>query len=172
MPAELADKLNITRKNFIFTDIGGLDTIWKASISDEKSVLSLRCQGLLLYTFSLIGEQELKAESAQPDVIMRIKKYCDDNFADEDLSIEKISRVFSYSPKYTSSTFKAKTHVSFTKYISALRVQKACTLMEQGFTSIKDIACQCGYSDPLYFSKVFKLRMGLSPKEYKKIQPH
>lgn len=95
MPVEFADKLNITRKNFIFTDIGGLDTIWKASISDEKSVLSLRCQGLLLYTFSLIGERELKAESAQSDVIMRIKKYVDDNFADEDLSIEKISRVFS-----------------------------------------------------------------------------
>lgn len=172
MPVEFADKLNITRKNFIFTDIGGLDTIWKASISDEKSVLSLRCQGLLLYTFSLIGERKLKAESAQPDVIMRIKKYCDDNFADEDLSIEKISEIFSYNPKYISSAFKKKMRVPFTNYITALRVQKACTLMEQGFTSIKDIACQCGYSDPLYFSKVFKLRMGLSPKEYKKIQPH
>lgn len=152
MPAELADKLNITRKNFIFTDIGGLDTIWKASISDEKFVLSLRCQGLLFYTFSLIGERELKAESAQPDVIMRIKKYVDDNFADEDLSIEKISRVFSYSPKCISSAFK-KMRVPFTNYITALRVQKACTLMEQGFTSIKDIAYQCGYSDPLYFFK-------------------
>lgn len=164
--AELADKLNITRKNFIFTNISGLDTIWKTSISDEKSVLSLRCEGLLLYTFSLIGERELKAESVQPDVIMRIKKYIDDNFADEDLSIEKISEIFSYNPKYVSSAFKRKVRVPFTNYITTLRVQKACTLMEQRFTSIKDIAYQCGYSDPLYFSKVFKLRMGLSPKEY------
>ena len=98
MPSELADKLNITRKNFIFTDIGRLDTIWKAPISDEKSVLSLRCEGLLLYTFSLIGERELKAESAQPDVIMRIKKYVDDNFADEDLSIEKNKQSFFLQP--------------------------------------------------------------------------
>lgn len=132
----------------------------------------MRYEGLLLYTFSLIGERELKAEAVQSDIIMKIKKYADDNFADEDISIEKISEIFSCNPKYISSAFKKKLRVPFTNYITALRVQKACTLMEQGFTSIKDIACQCGYSDPLCFPKVFKLRMGLSPKEYKKIQPH
>lgn len=164
--AELSDKLNITRKNFIFRDIDGLDAIWKASISDEKSVLSLRCEGLMLYTFSLIGERELKGDSARNDAIMQIKKYVDENFSDEDLSIEKISEIFSYNPKYISSAFKKKVRVTFTKYITTLRIQKACTLVDMGFTSIKDIAYQCGYSDPFYFSKVFKLRMGLSPKEY------
>ena len=52
------------------------------------------------------------------------------------------------------------------KYINTIRIQYACSLPEQGITSVKDISTMCGYSDSLYFSKVFKRKMGLSPKEY------
>ena len=38
--------------------------------------------------------------------------------------------------------------------------------MNEGLSNIKDIAALSGYRDPLYFSKVFKNAMMLSPKEY------
>ena len=53
-----------------------------------------------------------------------------------------------------------------TEYLNTVRIQQACALMEQGFTSIKDIALLCGYKDPLYFSRVFKKEMKVSPREH------
>ena len=52
------------------------------------------------------------------------------------------------------------------EYIATIRIQYACTLMEQGLSSVSDIALLCGFSDPLYFSKVFKKRMGISPRAH------
>ena len=39
-------------------------------------------------------------------------------------------------------------------------------LIERGFRSVSEIASMCGYSDPLYFSKVFKKSVGKTPHEY------
>ena len=39
-------------------------------------------------------------------------------------------------------------------------------MLKQGFTSVSDVALRCGYPDAQYFSKVFKRRMSLSPREY------
>ena len=52
------------------------------------------------------------------------------------------------------------------KYLNTIRIQQACMLMEQGVTSIRDLALSCGFKDPLYFSKVFKGKMKVSPKSY------
>ena len=50
--------------------------------------------------------------------------------------------------------------------LNTVRIQHACTLIEQGFTSVSDIASCCGYADPEYFSKVFRGKMGVSPGAY------
>ena len=47
-----------------------------------------------------------------------------------------------------------------------VRIQQACTMLKQGFTSVSDVALRCGYPDAQYFSKVFKRRMSISPREY------
>jgi len=39
-------------------------------------------------------------------------------------------------------------------------------MMEQNFTSVSDIAARCGYSDPQYFSRIFRQKMGVSPMAY------
>lgn len=163
---KLMDKLNINPKNFLFRNFNELIPFWKKSIIDNNSILNLRCEGILLYTFSLLGEQVLIRQKEDSDTILLIKKYIDENFSDKTLSLEMISAEFSYNPKYISTVFKKNFHVGISQYITTLRVQQACTLMEQGFTSVKDIAFQCGFSQPFYFSKVFKTKMGISPKEY------
>ena len=58
--------------------------------------------------------------------------------------------------------------ISFTEYVNNLRVQYACRLMDQGENAVAEIAARCGYADPLYFSKVFKKKNGLSPQGYMK----
>lgn len=164
----LMDELNITKKNFLFEHMEELQPFWEKTILDERSILALRCEGILLYTFSILGQQIFLEQNSHQneDNVLLVKKFIDEHFSDKDLSIELLSKRYSYNPKYLSGLFKKRFHIGISQYIRTLRIQKACTLMEQGFTSIKDISCQCGFHDPFYFSKIFKENTGLSPKEH------
>lgn len=163
---ELMDRIGITSTNFIFEDMGELEPIWASSIIDDKSILNLRCEGILLYSFSVLGEQTAERRKENDDIVQRAKKYIDDNFDDGTLSLERLSDELSYNKKYISGVFKRRLGIGITQYITRLRVQYACTLVDGGFTSVSDIAVRCGFSDPLYFSRVFKSVIGTSPKEY------
>lgn len=131
------------------------------------STVEILAEGLLLYGFSLIGKScESRAEKAETDAFSDIKKYVDKNFSDSALSLESLCRKFRYNSKYISKLFKRKLNVGFKDYLTVLRIQHACALMKEGSVPVKTVAYQCGFSDPLYFSKVFKLKMLISPKEY------
>ena len=47
-----------------------------------------------------------------------------------------------------------------------IRLKNAIALFDHGLDSIKNVALLSGFSDPLYFSSVFKAEVGRSPKEY------
>lgn len=162
----IMDKLNITKKNFLFKGCDDLSLIWKNSIFDDISVLSWRCEGILLYTFSNIVQLTSEQNQEYTESVLKIKKYIDENFTDTNLSLDKISRIYTYNKKYISSSFKKKMGVGIVQYISELRIQHACSLIERGVTSVKDISFLSGYNEPLYFSKIFKSKIGISPKEY------
>ncbi|MFQ8951859.1 MAG: helix-turn-helix domain-containing protein [Oscillospiraceae bacterium] len=52
-------------------------------------------------------------------------------------------------------------------YLTKYRLDRAKEFLERGF-SVKSTALSCGFSDSLYFSKVFKTSVGISPGKYKK----
>ncbi len=55
------------------------------------------------------------------------------------------------------------------KYLNSLRIEKAARLFQEGY-DIDSVAKQTGFSDRLYFSKVFKAKIGVSPAAYQKQQ--
>ena len=67
---------------------------------------------------------------------------------------------------YLSHLFKQKMNVGFSEYLRTLRINYAITLFDNGLDSIKNVALLSGFSDPLYFSSVFKKTVGKSPKDY------
>ena len=95
-----------------------------------------------------------------------IKKHIDDICFDTNLSLEQISKELSYNAKYISSIFKKEFHIGIIDYLTTIRIQNACTMIQQGFTIVCDIALRCGYIDGQYFSKVFKSRIGISPSQH------
>ena len=56
--------------------------------------------------------------------------------------------------------------VGYTQYLRELRLRHAVFLIEQGLVSVKNIALLCGFSDALYFSRLFTQSEGMSPKAY------
>ena len=51
-----------------------------------------------------------------------------------------------------------------------MKIQAACRLLDSTDESVKVIAARLGFSDPLYFSRVFRRTQGLSPSAYRRSQ--
>ena len=105
-------------------------------------------------------------ERGRMDLISAIQKYVDEHFSDPDFSLERLGSDLKYNKKYLSTVFKRHVGVGIVEYLHTVRIQHACTMLKQGFTSVSDVALRCGYPDAQYFSKVFKRRMSISPREY------
>ena len=164
----LTDKFRINERNCVFRGFEELIELWKNALDMDPAMADLRSESVLLYTFSSIGTKYYPSEntSKEPAAANRIKKYIDENFTNPNLTLNGISASLAYNAKYLSTLFKSAFKISITKYLTTVRIQHACTLMEQGVAGVQNIAFLCGFNDPLYFSKVFKSKMGISPREH------
>lgn len=88
---------------------------------------------------------------------------------DIDLSLELLAAQIHMSPAYLSRYFKKKTGKSISEYIMELRIKKAQDLLLSTTHSITDVCFLCGYSSIANFRKYFKKYVGMSPREYRKL---
>ena len=58
--------------------------------------------------------------------------------------------------------------LGYSEHLRNMRIKYAVSLLEHGIDSVKNVALLSGFSDPLYFSSVFKKTVGVSPRDYKK----
>lgn len=164
----IMESLKIGCEVFCFPDFEEVADIWERGIKLRHEVNDLISESVLLYTFSYLGNRILRKNEVQNShsAAAVIKKYVDEHFAETDFSLEALSCELSYNKKYVSTVFKKQFGFGITEYINTVRIQNACTMLEQGFTSINDISEKCGYTDSRYFSKLFKSKIGLTPTDY------
>lgn len=87
----------------------------------------------------------------------------------EPITNQVLSSHFALGPGYISKLFKAHKGISPTDYLLTLRIEKAKEMLIKDPDLLsKDIAQILGYSDPLYFSRVFKKVTGLYPSDFRK----
>ena len=165
----IMDNLKISSQNYVFSGCEEIQSFWEKGIDTTPETADLIAESVLLYSFYFLGNEIIPMETKrgeEENIAPVIKKYVDDNFSRHKLTLEHLSAELLYSPKYISAVFKKKFNVGFAEYLNTIRIQNACTLIRQGFTNVSGIANRCGYEDPQYFSKVFKEKMGISPKTY------
>ncbi|MBO5995057.1 MAG: helix-turn-helix transcriptional regulator, partial [Firmicutes bacterium] len=90
-----------------------------------------------------------------------------DHYADQDLSIDFICNYLGVSSAYFSTVFKKETGKTFVGYLTDFRMEKAEKMLVETDEKTYIIAQKVGYSDPNYFSYVFKKQFGVSPSKYK-----
>ena len=83
------------------------------------------------------------------------------------LPLKDIAQHVFMSSAYLSTTYKNVTGRNITDYIQERRVSTACFLIRTS-GSISNLAQETGFSDANYFTKVFKKKTGMTPREYRR----
>lgn len=100
------------------------------------------------------------------EAIEKAQEYIQHNYR-KDLSLEEMSRQMDMSPYYFSKLFKEVSGSNFVEYVTGVRIKRARELLLDGSKSIKQICGEIGYSDPNYFSRIFKKYEGCTPTEFR-----
>ncbi len=87
----------------------------------------------------------------------------------EKLTLEGVCRALGLSQTSVSRLFRTYARCSFVEYLTGRRVERAKMLIQrEPSRRLKEIACEAGFPDPLYFSRVFRAETGLTPTEFAK----
>lgn len=101
------------------------------------------------------------------DVVDKVLAYIEEHYADEDLSLNMLASYVNFSPNHLSMMFSQQTGISFIKYLTDFRMNKAKELLKCTNKRSVDISLDVGYKDPHYFSFCFKKYQGVTPTQYR-----
>lgn len=117
----------------------------------------------LLNIFDLRFENEKTDSQLLPE---KIKQYLDQKYTTS-ITYKNFYEIFGYNKKYISLLFKETYGISPSKYVSRLRMDLAKQIIrEHPDAPLKEVAEMSGFTDALYFSRVFKNTEGISPSAY------
>lgn len=123
--------------------------------------------GIFAQHLSILSNQlAVQRENAEPPVIKRARDFIESNQA-ENLSLPQVARAVNTSTFYFCKMFKKATGLSFTEYLSRVRIEKAKDLLLNRHLRISEIAFEVGFRSLTHFNRVFKKIVGESPTEYR-----
>lgn len=100
------------------------------------------------------------------EAIKAIQEWIDQHYA-EDFSLAWLAEEKAMSPRTLIRRFKSATGESPLAYLQTVRIEMAKRLLETSRQTIAEITQNVGYEDVSSFSKMFKRKVGLSPREYR-----
>jgi two-component system response regulator YesN len=108
-------------------------------------------------------------ESKQKELnglISKAIEYINGNYH-KNISLDDVAKEINMSYHYFSKFFKDSIGKNFVDYLTELRIDKAKEFLKDTTISIKEVCYKIGYSDPNYFSKIFKKVTGMTPTEFR-----
>lgn len=107
-------------------------------------------------------------ESRQNELFQSIKRYIDESFRDQSLSLKVLAAEFDLSESHISRNIKERLGLPYHHYVEQLRLDYAARqIVETGYT-LSDIALKSGYANLNTFRKAFVRRFSLSPQAYRR----
>lgn len=106
--------------------------------------------------------------SSTADVLRWARGYIKKHYPNPDLSLKTVAGEVGFSPSHFSTLFSQEVGCTFIEYLTQCRINAAKEFLE-GDRKLAEVASLVGYNDPSYFSYVFKKQLGVSPKEYRKV---
>ncbi|MBX3239159.1 MAG: helix-turn-helix domain-containing protein [Chitinophagaceae bacterium] len=152
----IAEKLKILINKRGFDKVEGLLQIMNLiSVSEEKSFIA-----------DTMGEIN-HSYSPYSDKLTDVVNFINDNLH-EPISLRQAADIACMTETSFCRFFKRRTKKSFSQYLNALRINRACEILRQTNKAITDVACICGFNSVSHFSRVFKEHTGVNPFHYRR----
>lgn len=132
----------------------------------KKNKYNLISASILIQMIGYIGRLHVQSSTAADHnniVVDKSLQAIHQQYQDQ-LSVGSLAALNHMSTSRFSALFRQQTGISPQQYIINFRLSKACELLRNSHLNIRQISILCGFSDQLYFSRIFKKHMYKSPK--------
>lgn len=109
-----------------------------------------------------------KLEEGVNHKVASCRQLINSNLANPELNVKYLAERLGCNADYLSHLFQTKAGMGLTEFINNRRIQVAVNLLDAENLNISEVAYACGYSDPGYFSRVFRKITGKAPGEFRR----
>ena len=108
---------------------------------------------------------ESRKTASSHRIISRLLEYIDSHY-NEDFGLNELAEQVNLNPAYLSILFKSEVGMSFVKYRTGMRIEKAKGYLLDGH-KVAEVSEMVGYNNYRYFCDIFKKHVGVTPSEFK-----
>lgn len=147
----------------LFKEIEILSTIKPVKNND------LRLNALMysiFYKMTLAFPPHKEPSTSPVHYVDQILVLIDQNY-DRKITVHEIASALALDRSYLHRIFKDKMGVSIKDYLLQVRMNSACKMLLNSDLSVGDVGRSVGYDDELYFSRLFRKKMNMSPTAYR-----
>ncbi|MDF2926598.1 MAG: DNA-binding response regulator [Paenibacillaceae bacterium] len=109
----------------------------------------------------------MKRRKQDRRLIVEMMDYVEERL-EHKVTLKDVAARFDFSPNYLGHLFKVETGMAFSDYLNEVRMKRACTLLGDPRLKVYEIADRIGYKNIIYFNRMFKQMLGMTPGEYRK----
>lgn len=140
---------------------------------DKKPGFEKVCHGLLEVLLVYISrKQKLSVISESSFQLSKecaiAKRYIDTNYA-QDITLDSLAKITHINKFYLAHSFTECVGQSPISYLTERRLAACKELLSSSNLSVTQIATSAGFSSQSYFSQIFNKKVGMSPRQYRKL---
>lgn len=112
-------------------------------------------------------------ERAHSSVVLEIQHQIHQCFPDASFDLNAYLHTLPFNCEYLKKLFKKETGLTPLQYLTDRRLENAASVlaMAYGKQNITEVSTLSGFAEPLYFSRLFKKKYGVSPSRYHPEEP-
>lgn len=139
-----------------------------AECGAESRYAQCRAGGRLIILLSYYLQYFPCKNTENTNYAISARNYIEKNCRNPEFNVQSVANHIKIDRTYLYRLFKEETGMSVINYINNCRISKAEVLLIDEDISIKDVAYSVGFTDQMYFSKVFKKIKGQTPTEFRR----
>lgn len=120
---------------------------------------------IMIILESMIEKMKILNTGTHHQTIIKILEHITHHY-NEDFGLNEMADMVDMNPNYLSNLFKEEVGISFVKYLTNIRIDRAKELLLEG-EKVVQVSKKVGFNNYRYFCEIFKRYEGKTPSEYK-----
>lgn len=144
---------------------------WNAALNGlltEQSLSGLRGKVDDLFQRIIAVRQQKDSSAGIPSWVQEVQGYIEEHYADPQMDVSHLAKVFSLNVSYLSRTYKKATAIGVLDNIHMVRIARAKELLDSGCT-VQETSAQVGYMEARALIRAFKRYESITPGQYQEI---